>query len=295
LNEPADFQLSKFAMRKILLFFLFLFFISGCAILRDYADVQRPSVTFSDMSIQSISFDGVTLLFDFDVKNPNRFGILADQYSYEFFINDNSFISGTQRENIRISRESTSVVQVPVSLNFSEMFNTFSSLVQRDSFSYNISTEVQFDVPGLGRQRVPVSTAGELPIPRIPRIEFSGFNVRSISLSGAEMDLSFKISNPNPFGISLSNAAYAFHVNGREWLDTRLGDRIRIDGSESDIVTIPVRLNATQMGSVLLDLIGGSTRFDYNLTGSADISADLEGFQDGETMPFDFTGRYISD
>ncbi len=281
-------------MKKILPFLSLLLFISGCAVLRDYADVQRPSVSYSSMSIQNISFDGVTLLFDFNVNNPNRFGVSADQYSYEFFINDNSFLTGTQRENIRISRESTSVVQVPVSLSFSDVFNTFSSLARRDSLSYRIATEVQFDIPGLGRQRVPVNAAGELPVPRMPRIEFSGLNVRDISLSGAEIDLGFRVSNPNPFGISLSNAAYVFQVNGREWLDTRLGDRIRIGGSQSDTITIPVRLNASQMGSVLLDLIGGSTRFDYNLSGSADISAELEGFSDGETVPFDVSGRYQS-
>ncbi len=281
-------------MKKILPLFVLFLFLSSCALLRDYADVQRPSVNFSKMSIQNISFDGVTLLFDFDVNNPNRFGVSADQYSYEFFINDNSFLSGTQQENIRISRESSSVVQVPVSLNFSDVFSTFTSLVRRDSLSYKIATEVQFDIPGLGRQRVPVSTAGELPIPRMPRIEFSGLNVRNLSLSGAEIDLGFRVSNPNSFGISLSNAAYVFRVNGREWLDTRLGDRIRIGGSQSDTITIPVRLNASQMGSVLLDLIGGSTQFDYNLSGSANISAELEGFQDGGTIPFDVSGRHTT-
>ncbi|MCC5908575.1 MAG: LEA type 2 family protein [Balneolaceae bacterium] len=281
-------------MKKILPLLVLFLFLTSCALIRDYADVQRPSVNFSKMSIQNISFDGVTLLFDFDVNNPNRFGVSADQYSYEFFINDNSFLSGTQQENIRISRESSSVVQVPVSLNFSDVFSTFTSLVRRDSLSYKIATEVQFDIPGLGRQRVPVSTAGELPIPRMPRIEFSGLNVRNLSLSGADIDLGFRVSNPNSFGISLSNAAYVFRVNGREWLDTRLGDRIRIGGSQSDTVTIPVRLNASQMGSVLLDLIGGSTQFDYNLSGSANISAELEGFQDGETIPFDVSGRHTT-
>jgi LEA14-like dessication related protein len=282
-------------MKKTAFIIILIFLVSGCAVLRDYADVQRPSVNFSKMSVQNISFDGVTLLFDFDVNNPNRFGVSANQYSYEFFINNNSFLSGTQRENLRISRESSSVVQVPVSLNFSEVFNTFSSLVRSDSFSYQLSTEVQFDVPGLGTQRVPVSADGELPVPRMPGIEFGGFNVRNISLAGAEMELNFRVSNPNPFGISLSNAAWVFQVNGREWLDTRLGDRIRLGGGTSDTITIPIRLNASQMGSVLLEMMSGSASFDYNLTGSADVSAELEGFQDGETVPFDLSGRYRAD
>jgi len=93
----------------------------------------------------------------------------------------------------------------------------------------------------------------------------------------------------------MSNAAYALNVNGREWLDTRLGDRISLGGSESDMVTIPIRLNASQMGSVLLEMMGGNTSFNYNLSGSADISADIEGFDDGTTIPFDLDGRYTTD
>lgn len=282
-------------MKKTTLLLIILFFISGCAALRDLADVQRPGVSFSNMSIQNISFDGVTLLFDFDVNNPNRFGVSAEQYSYEFFINENSFISGTQRENLRISRESSSIVQVPVSLSFSEMFNTFSSLARNDSFAYQLSTEVQFDIPGLGLQRVPVNAAGELPIPRVPRIEFGGLDVKNLSLSGADMEVAFRVSNPNRFGLALSNAAYVLQVNGREWLDTRLGDTIRLGASESDMIRIPIRLNASQMGSVLVDMMRGSTEFDYNVTGSANIAADIEGFDDGQTIPFDLSGRYTAD
>lgn len=288
-------EFNQTVMRKYLLLFGLFFFVSSCAALRDFADVRAPSVDFSNMSIQSISFDGVTLLFDFDVTNPNQFGVTADEYSYEFFINENSFLSGTQRENLRISRESTSLVQVPVSLNFSEVFNTFSSLVRRDSLSYELSTIVQFDVPGLGLRQVPISAAGELPVPRMPRIEFGGLNVRNMSLSGAELDIGFRVTNPNSFGLSMRNAAYVLNVNGREWLNTRLGDTVRLDASESDMIIIPIRLNASQMGSVLIDMMRGTTEFDYNLSGSAEISADIEGFEDGTSVPFDLDGTYTAE
>jgi len=279
-------------MKKLIPVISLLFLIASCSALRDFADVRQPTVNYSQVSIQNISFEGVTLLFDFDVNNPNQFGVTADQYSYEFFINDNSFLSGTQAENLRIIRESTSLVQVPISLNFSEVFNTFSSLLRRDSLSYQLSTEVEFDVPGLGKQRVPINAAGELPIPRMPRIEFGGLNVNNLSMSGADLEVGFRVSNPNSFGVSLANAVYTLNVNGREWLDTRLADAIRLGASDSDMITIPIRLNASQMGSVLVDMMRGTTEFDYNISGSADISADIDGFEDGNTIPFDLDGTY---
>lgn len=269
--------------------------MSGCAALKDFADTRRPTLEYNRMNIQSIDFNSAVVQFHFDVNNPNPVDLTADRYSYELFINENSFLSGAEDRNLRISRESVSTLSVPVTLNFSEMLNTFSSLGGSEVFAYRINTEVQFDIPGLGVQRLPVNAAGELPIPRIPQIEFGGFDVKNLSLAGAEMEVAFRITNPNSFGISMSNAAYILQVNGRQWLDTYLENAIRLGASESDTIRIPIRLNSAQMGSVLLEMLGGTTTFNYGLNGSADISADIEGFDTGTTIPFNVSGRYTMD
>jgi LEA14-like dessication related protein len=282
-------------MKKSLTILIISLLLTSCAALRDYTDIREPVVQFSDMSIQNITFDGVTLLFDFDVTNPNRFNVNAEQYSYEFFINEQSFISGIQESPLRINSEATSTIQVPVTLNFQEVYQTFSSLLRQDQMAYQLSTEVEFDLPVAGRKKVPVSTSGEIPIPRVPRIDFGGFNLKEVSLTGAEVEVSFRVANPNRFGISLNNADYNLRVNGREWLDTSLGESIRVEASENREITIPIRLNAAQMGSALMDMMAGRTTFNYELTGSAEVSADLEGFPAGQLIPFELSGRYTLD
>lgn len=270
-------------------------FISGCSTLSRYADVREPSVRFSDMSIQSISFDGVTLLFDFDVTNPNQFGVSAEEYSYEFFINERSFLTGRQTDKISIDREQTTTIQVPVSMRFLEVAETFGSVLRQDSLSYQLATKVSFDMPALGSREVPVETSGQFPIPKIPRIEFGEFNVNSMSFSGAEVEVSFHINNPNPFGISLNRASYVLDVNGNEWLDSTLEERIEVRGSERKTVTIPLQLSTSQLGTAMLSILSGNQAFDYELTGTAEISADLEGFEDYEVIPFDLQGSYRLD
>lgn len=282
-------------MKKYIAIILVAVFMASCAALRDFADTRRPTLQYNSMSIQSIDFNRAVVQFHFDVNNPNPVGLTADRYSYEFFINENSFLSGSQDQNVRISRESVSTLSVPVTLSFSDIINSFGSLIGSESFAYRINTEVQFDIPGLGVQRLPVSASGELPIPRMPRIELAGLDVRNLSLAGAELEVAFRVANPNRFGISMSNAAYILQVNGRDWLDTRITDTIRLGASDSDIVRIPIRLNATQMGSVLIDLMAGRSEFDYNLSGSANISADIEGFSGGQNLPFDLSGRFSTD
>lgn len=282
-------------MKKLIISFFVIFLFIGCNTLRDLANVQKPSVRYSSTSIQDISFQDVTLLFDFEVNNPNSFGVSADQYQYEFFINGNEFVSGVQNERFRIENNSTTTIQIPVSLTFSEVFNTIGSLIRQDSLAYRLSTEVLFDVAGIGQQRVPVSAQGHLPIPKLPSIELSSFNVKEFSLSGAEMVAAFRVENPNNFGVSFANTFYNLEVNGKEWLNTTLERTINLSSSESELITIPIRLNSSQMGSVLIDMMRGETEFEYHLTGSAQVSADIQGFTGRETISFNRTGTYRMD
>lgn len=281
--------------KHILPVILTMFLLSSCATLRDAADVREPDVSFSDMSIQNINFDGVTLLFDFDVTNPNRMGVSADSYNYEFFINGQSFITGTQEEQIEIGRESTTTVQVPVSLTFSEVYESFRSVLRQDSVSYKMATNVSFSLPVVGRRTVPVEADGQLPIPKMPRIEFGDFEMKRMSFSGADIEVSFRVMNPNSFGLSLEGANYTLRVNGKNWLDTNLGEAIRVSGSESKDITIPLNLSASQMGSALIEMMGGRKEFDYQLTGTARVSADLEGFSTPQAVPFDLEGTFNLD
>lgn len=285
-------------MKKHLLPVLLILFVTvftSCSALRNATSVQEPEVRFAKMSIQTINFDGVTLLFDFDVTNPNRLDVSADGYNYEFFINGQSFISGTQDERLDIGRESTSTVQVPVSMTFSNLYESFRSVLRQDSVSYRMDTAVSFSLPVLGSRTVPVQAEGELPIPKIPRIQFGDFEMKRLSFSGAEVDISFRVNNPNPFGITLAGADYALEVNGKEWLDTQLGESIQVDGSNTREITIPIELSASQMGSALVEMMGGRKEFDYRLTGQARVSADLEGFTEEQTVPFDLEGIFNLD
>lgn len=274
---------------------LSLFLFSSCAALRDAADIQEPDVRFSNMSIQNINFDGVTLLFDFDVSNPNRMKVSAESYNYEFFINDRSFITGVQDERLEIGSESTSKVQIPVSLTFSEVYESFRSVMRQDSVSYRMAADVSFSLPVVGSRTIPAETAGQLPIPKVPRVEFDDFEMKRMSFSGAEFEVSFRLINPNSFGLSLEGADYTLRVNGKNWLDTSLGESLRVSGSESRDITIPIQLSAGQMGSALIEMMGGRKEFDYELTGTARVSADLEGFTNIQTVPFQLEGTFNLD
>lgn len=272
-----------------------LFLLPGCAAIGELSDVREPAVQFREMSVSNITFDSITLLFDFDVSNPNRFEVSAEGYEYDFSINNRSFISGSMNEPFMIEKESASIIQVPVTLSYQEVYRTFSSVLNQDQIAYELSTEVDFDLPVLGMQSVPVRTSGEIPVPKPPRVEFGDFTINQVSLSGAEAEVTFRVSNPNVFALSLLSASYNLRVNGREWLDTTLNELIRVESGQSREVRIPVRLNSAQLGSALVDLMGGNSSFNYELSGTASVSADLVGFPASQQIPFELNGTYTVD
>ena len=275
-------------MTKFLSALLLLFFITGCAALKDLANIQKPTLTYSNMSVQSINFNEAELLFNFDVNNPNPLGITASGYSYDFLVNSNSFLSGNQDKDVKIGSGSKSVLQVPVKIQYSELLNTFRSLLRSEEFNYDLSTEFLFDIPGLGQQSLPANASGSLPVPKIPRFEFAGFNVESISPSGADMELKIGVNNPNRFPILLNSASYVLNVNGREWLNTTYTELVRVTADDRTEIVIPVQLNAVQMGSVLFDLMRGRDyELDYSLQGNMNVGAEIEGYSFTDNISFD--------
>ena len=110
-------------MRKFLSISLMMLFIASCTTLRDLANIQQPALEYSNMSIQSMNFSEAVLLFEFDVNNPNPIGITASAYNYDFLVNKNSFLSGNQDRDVKIGASGNSVLQVPVTLQFSELLN----------------------------------------------------------------------------------------------------------------------------------------------------------------------------
>lgn len=279
-------------MKKFIYYLLIALIFTGCATLRDLANIQKPALEYSSMSVQSINFSEAVLLFDFEVDNPNPVGITASGYTYDFLVNNNSFLSGSQDKDVKIGASNESVLQVPVTLQYSELYDTFNSLLRSSAFDYDLNTEFLFEIPGLGQQSLPVSASGSLPVPKIPRFGFAGYNINQISASGADMDLIISVTNPNQFPVSLLNAEYILDVHGREWLNTSLGDAVRISAKEQSEIIIPVQLNAVQMGAVLFDMMRGSTEFNYNLKGNASVGAEIEGFSFTESIFFDREGEF---
>jgi LEA14-like dessication related protein len=264
---------------------------AGCESLRDAVDVMRkPQVRIAATELEALSFSGLTLRFDVEIENPNPIGIGLSGFDYELQIEGNSFVSGAVAEKVTIAARDRSIVPLPVELGFEEIAQTIAALEGKEEAAYRLSSGFTFDLPVLGRVRVPVETDGTFPILRAPRLQFVSLRLNEISLSGASLDLDLELINRNSFRIFVESLEYRFQVDGRDWASGMHQQRVRILENDSARLTIPLDLDFGAVGRGVYQLILGGERLPYALKVNVDVGTSLRELK-AASLPFALTGQ----
>ena len=74
--------------------------LSGCESLRDAAEgMRKPQLRIASTELQALSFSGVTLVFNVEIRNPNPIGISLAGFDYQLQIEEDPFVSGEVEDN----------------------------------------------------------------------------------------------------------------------------------------------------------------------------------------------------
>ena len=264
-------------MKKTITILILLLFISACSVqeILKNAGVSKPVVKYEKVNITGLSFDGIDLMFDFSIDNPNALGINLAGFDYNVKINNNSFVSGNQEKKISIPSRGKNNIQIPVSLSFSELINTYKSFSDRDSVDYGLAGSFAFDLPVIGKVSVPYSTSGNFPMLKIPSISVSELKLNKINLLGAEVLLKLDCENPNKFDLGLDGFDYSFGIAGKEWINSNYTKKVSLKSENKAEIDIPIKLNFLQVGSSVYSLLTGNSKLDYFLKGDLNVSSGL--------------------
>ncbi len=279
-------------MRRSLVFLILLTLLANsCSKLQRIAGYEHPDVRYTDVSVEGLTLENIDLMFHFEIDNPNRVGVKLEEYTYNLLIDDRSFLTGTHQEQLEIGSRSSGTIALPLTLSYRDIYESISSVVQADSFSYTLKTEVGVDIPVYGKTMIPVEAEGTLPRLRMPEVDFAGFDVHSLSFSGVDMTLSIQVRNPNPIGMNLSDLNLAAAISGNKLADLRVDD---VSVASGDNVTVPVRftMGLASLGSTVVDMLRGNQQFNYDVRGDGLVQLDHPAFRDAKRIPFHLTGNY---
>ncbi|HEX6981621.1 MAG TPA: LEA type 2 family protein [Balneolaceae bacterium] len=263
-----------------------LILITGCSALQDIADsIQKPSLSIEDVRVTDFNFQEMELTYDVRIENPNSVAVQMLGYDYELEINDQTLVQGDQPEKVKIEGNGETTFQVPMTLNFSDIYNTVQSLADADDASYHFLSHLTFDLPLLGRTELPISKEGTIPLLKVPDIRVEDLRIENISFSSADLSLKLQFENPNGFGLDINRLNYDLIINGNQWAEGTALQNVHIKENGITELTIPISLNLSQIGASAYRILTGTQQLDYQLKGVFSINAGHELL--GETN-FDF-------
>ncbi|ACF14017.1 Late embryogenesis abundant protein 2 [Chloroherpeton thalassium ATCC 35110] len=158
--------------RLTLSIFLFLFFVmplaNGCKtvqkIAQQTATAKKPTISIANVEISSVSFVGIDFVFDIKIQNPNSFGVTLSSFDYNFLINQHSFVNGKQEDPLTVAANATSNVQLPLTIQYLDLYAVFSSLKNSRTAAYQLTAGFYFDLPVLGTVRIPAEKSGSFSL-----------------------------------------------------------------------------------------------------------------------------------
>jgi LEA14-like dessication related protein len=252
--------------------------------------MRRPEVRIVSSQLEALSFSGFTLRFDVEIKNPNPIGIGLAGYDYELQIEGNPFLNGVVNEKVSIEARDRSIVPLPVELSFEEIVKTIGALEGREEANYQLVSGFSFDLPVLGRVRIPVQRDGVFPILKVPQLQVVSLRLNEISLAGASLVLDLELINRNNFKVFIEAVEYRFTVNEADWASGMRQERVRIPEDDSAHLRIPIDLDFTAIGRGVYQMILAGQSLQYTLEADVAVGTSLKVLKEA-SLPFELTGQ----
>jgi len=247
----------------------------GCATLKEIAGIQKPAAEVRDVRLTGISFENLNLVFDMKITNPNPLSVSLSGFDYDFQIADASFLKGNQTKSISINAMGESLLEIPLTISFRNLYGAFQALKSEDSTKYKLLCGLSFNLPVLGAIRIPVSKSGTLPNVKMPEISVNSLKLNNISLNSAGLELKLNVKNSNTFSLLLNKLNYNFAVNGITWANGFSDKQTRVNEKGEGMIAIPISLNFVEMGSSVYKIVSGGQKMNYKLQGDINLGSSL--------------------
>jgi len=277
-----------FSIQRSLLLLLMLI-LSSCAELTQYTETIKPTARLTGMHLADINFEQADLVFDLAVENKNPVALDLAGMDYDLKIANQSLVSGVTARALKIKANGTSPVQLPITLKFADLKKLPGELWNKDTFTYQLDTKFNLNLPVIGNYTIPVSKQGELPVPKIPEIKVKNVNVKKLSFTSADLVTQVEITNPNAFNLVMSDFDYQLNIDQQTWGKGNLTEKNIIPEKGKAVINIPVKLDLLSAGQSAYKVLLNKSPIEYQLIGNLTLDTSIELLRNYK-MPLDVKG-----
>jgi len=252
----------------------------GCATLQKLGGIRPPDLSVENVNIVGAGLKEMELVMNVRVKNNYPIGIHVPAFNYNFLVDDHVFLKGENALNQSISALGENKVQVPVRIHFMDLYQSLNAMINKDQAPYQLKGNIHFDVPILGRLKIPFVKTGDLPLLKIPKISVKGLRIKSMTFASANLSLDIALDNPNGFLMMLNKLSYNFSVDGLKWADGIMNQNISFEKHGQSTMSIPIHLNFFEMGKTVFNLINKKQSLPYAFDTQIKFKTDLPFLKD---------------
>ncbi len=274
---------------SLFLFVLMFWQFQGCSSLNQALQKIQPvapSVRLSRVQLSQLSFTGATINFQFAIHNPNPFSLPMKGFHYALSVGaDSPLIEGNIASPPTLPAGSDTVVVLPVSFTYRQLFQTIRNVGKQDSIPYTLQATFDINVPVLGVVTIPVVHRGKFPIIRKPQLKIRQLKLNSLTWSGAELRLVLEVKNPNGFPLALQKLNYDVTLNYHAIVSGATTAPGQAPAHQSTILEIPIRLNFVELGRSIYHILQGDSSVPVGVQGKVAINPPLPQFK-ASSLPF---------
>lgn len=238
-------------------------FGTGCEEIEPYL----PTVSFQNLRVDAIDFEHAAVAFEFAVANPNPVDITLASFAYALGLQDVELLSGSDADGFAIEAVGTSVLALPVDLQWTDAWNTVQATKGEDFVSFGLDGNFGFDTP-IGAVLVPYDEGGEFPALRTPKFGFKRLRVERFDLAtlSAELAVDLAVTNEHAGTLAFEDFAYKLSLGGNRVATGLVPMLGVVDGNTDDgLLTLPVTVDLVGAGASVVDALSSRGRISATL------------------------------
>ena len=231
----------------------------------------KPTARLLGAGIRDLRLQSVDLVFDVEVSNPYAVSLPLVNLNYAVASGKQQLLAGSIKPSGSVPAGGSSVIQLPARLDLPAVLKTLPSVKPGALVPYTAQLSIIVEPPLLGPMNLPLERSGEIPIPAVPEISLTSFDVDTLSLEKISGTAKLRVRNTNQFEIDLSQIRLDLAIGGKKVASTRLRHTSKLAPGQSAAVDLPIEVSPRTAGAGLLNLLGGNDA-GYAIYGRLDVT-----------------------
>jgi LEA14-like dessication related protein len=232
-----------------------------------------PTLENASMNVGNITADSLKAQMQVNLRNHAPLGLRIDSFSYVTRIDGERMAQGRQDEPTVVKRRGSSQLEIPVSVDMSQLKRKIKDM-QQDCVDVEMTMQMYTRLPLVGTEKIPVRVSKKVYVPKMPKIEVADVDVTDLGLKHGEALVKLKVTNYNPFPVTIRSVKYRLRIGGDDMdvkgLETK---DVTFNEKGTEIMPIRVSFEPKAMPKVAFKALFKADKTAYDLDGVAVVAA----------------------